>query len=84
MNTCEICGRKKVDPMTLNSTGINKNLCYKEETGSDPRCKCKHKNIVISDSIATCLFTATCRDCGKIAGGMKTITKAKAALKKLV
>lgn len=39
MNTCSVCGRRKVDPMTLNSVGINKNLCYKDKTGSDPRCK---------------------------------------------
>ncbi len=39
MLTCERCGRPYVDAMTLNSTGgIDKMLCYREETGSDKYC----------------------------------------------
>lgn len=43
--------------------------------------KCGHKEILISDSILTCKFTATCLKCGKSAGGHKTINGAKKALK---
>ena len=39
MNKCEICGRTLVDAMTLNSTPVDKTMCYREETGNDPRCK---------------------------------------------
>jgi hypothetical protein len=35
---CRVCGRQHVDPMTLNSYPVNKSMCYREETGSDPRC----------------------------------------------
>lgn len=38
MFTCERCGRTVVDAMTLNSRGIDKTLCYREETGSDKYC----------------------------------------------
>ena len=38
--------------MTLNSVGINKDLCYKDETGSDSRCK-KGKDMPEVSSSAT-------------------------------
>ena len=36
---CDTCGRRKVDPMTLNSTGVATYLCYQDATGYYPRCK---------------------------------------------
>lgn len=41
--TCTICGRLKVDPMTLNSVPVDKRMCYRDECGDDPRCKPKGK-----------------------------------------
>ena len=35
---CAVCGRRFVDPMTLNSWPIDRTLCYSEECGDDPRC----------------------------------------------
>ena len=53
-----------------------------EKREADAIRNCKHKgSIVVSDSIATCLFTATCTRCQKSAGGHKSIKAAKAALK---
>lgn len=41
---------------------------------------CKHTKVLVSDSIDTCKFTATCLRCGKTTGGYSSIKKAKAAL----
>jgi hypothetical protein len=36
---CPVCGRRYVDPMTLNSTAFNRSMCYYDATGSDSRCR---------------------------------------------
>lgn len=48
MSKCPTCQRPLVDPMTLNSTGYNRSMCYKDATGSDSRCKPKVNKIVVN------------------------------------
>ncbi len=43
--------------------------------------KCKHKHVVISDSIMLCRFQAHCHDCGRIGAWMKTIKSALKSMK---
>lgn len=45
MDLCPICLRRHVDPMTLNSTPVDRSMCYQKETGNDPRCYVRRSTV---------------------------------------
>lgn len=47
---CTKCLRPVVDAMTLNSTGIDKKLCYQSETGGDPLCQHNNNDIEVNSA----------------------------------
>jgi hypothetical protein len=59
---CINCLRPRVDAMTLNSTGIDKTLCYQHETGGDPLCQFNSNTTTLIPSSCDSMSIAVSKD----------------------